>query len=296
MMPVIATGTRQLVALKKHTVMKTILIATDFSDAAHNASLYGVELAKAFNARVILFCAYQQVPVPITETPVLTLEEMSIRTQRQLEMEAKAINKRETVILETIHKEGTATSSILEAAKQNNADIIITGMKGSGKNLRKVFGSTASALAAKSTIPLIVVPEEAQFSRIDTIALANESDIEPDADVHLLDALREIAEIFQPKLYLVRIAQTRFREAFEILNRPFKLIRLMQSFDPVYESIEGRDIPKALNQFIESYHVNMLAMLAHKHSLPERWFIKSTTRSMVFESHIPLLILPDRPA
>ena len=38
--------------------MKTILIATDFSTASHNASMYGVEFAKAINAKIILFNAY----------------------------------------------------------------------------------------------------------------------------------------------------------------------------------------------------------------------------------------------
>lgn len=50
--------------------MKTILVATDFSAAAHNASLYAVELARAFNARIILFNAFQQAPVPVSEIPV----------------------------------------------------------------------------------------------------------------------------------------------------------------------------------------------------------------------------------
>jgi len=41
----------------KKPIMKIILVATDFSDAAHNAALYAAELAKAFNARLILFSA-----------------------------------------------------------------------------------------------------------------------------------------------------------------------------------------------------------------------------------------------
>jgi hypothetical protein len=38
--------------------MKTILIATDFSPAARNASLYGVELANDLKAKIILFNAF----------------------------------------------------------------------------------------------------------------------------------------------------------------------------------------------------------------------------------------------
>jgi hypothetical protein len=39
--------------------METILIATDFSSAARNATAYGFELARQMHAKVIFFTAYQ---------------------------------------------------------------------------------------------------------------------------------------------------------------------------------------------------------------------------------------------
>lgn len=274
--------------------MKTIFVATDFSPAAHNACMHGAELARAFNARMILFSAYQQVPVAVTETPaIITSEDMQKLVREQLEMEVHEIKRSAPVTIETVCNEGFATDSILQAAKEHKADLIITGMKGSGKGIRKVLGSTVTALMRKTTIPLMVVPEEAPYKRLDTIALANESDAEPDTDPHLLDSLREIGERFQSKLYLVRIAKNKFREMYEVFNRPFRLTRMVRTLDPVYESMEGKDIPQALNAFIDFYHINMLAMLPHKHSLLERLFTRSATNSMVFEIHIPLLILPD---
>jgi nucleotide-binding universal stress UspA family protein len=48
--------------------MKKILIPTDFSECAINAVQYGVELAKVFNAEIIL-CHSFSVPLPgITDT------------------------------------------------------------------------------------------------------------------------------------------------------------------------------------------------------------------------------------
>ena len=42
--------------------MKTILIATDSSTAARNATTYGFQLARQMQAKVILFTAYQTQP------------------------------------------------------------------------------------------------------------------------------------------------------------------------------------------------------------------------------------------
>lgn len=274
--------------------MKTILIATDFSEASRNAAVFGLELAKAFDSKVILVSAYMAVPVPLTETPAIIIaDDMNKYTQQQLQMEEKFINANGKVTVETICKNGPAVQAILDAAKQKKAGLIVVGMKEGDKGMRKLLGSTATALARKTSVPLLIVPEKAKFTGISSIALANESDVEPDADPRLLESLQEIATKFRSKVYLVRVAKDQVKAGYETLNRPFKLIRMMPTLDTSYGAMEGRSIPEALNHFIEGYHINMLAMLPHKHSLLERWFVKSTTRSVVFEAHIPLLILPD---
>ncbi|MDP4261374.1 MAG: universal stress protein [Bacteroidota bacterium] len=277
--------------------MKKILVATDFSEAARNASEYSLELARTLHAGIVLFTAYQQMPVPVTETPVIiTLEDMRKLAQQGLDAEAKIIDPDHRINIETYCKEGVPEKAILKAAKDTNADLIIAGMKRTGKSIRRILGSTTTALARKTSIPLIVVPEGLKYSRIATIALANESDLAPDEDSRLLDALLTLAEKFYSKLYLVRVAKDKFWEAYEVLNLPLRLSRMMRTLDPVYECIEGKDIPQALNEFIDAYHVTMLAMIPHKHSFLDKWFIKSTTRSMIFKSNVPLLILPDLPA
>jgi nucleotide-binding universal stress UspA family protein len=273
--------------------MKTIFVATDFSPAARNASMYGMELAKAFNARLILFNAYQPLPTPVNEPAVIvTPGDVRKLVEQNLEAEARSINMWHVVTVETRCKEGDASTSILESAKDNNADIVIAGMKGSSKRLGRLFGSTVTDLIRKAALPLIIVPEDVRYARIDTIALANDSDIEPGEDPHILDSLKEIAERFSPKLYLVRIAKNEFMEAFEVYNRPFRLTKMMETLDPVYECVRAKNVTRALNTFVDAYHVNMLALVPHKHSIPEKWFVKSKTRTMTFEAQIPLLILP----
>lgn len=273
--------------------MKTILVATDFSKASYNASLYGIELAKAFNANLVLFSAYQPIPVPVTEAPmVINLQDLKNLTQEQLDDCSSMINVGNKVHLETLCKEGTTVKSILEIAKIKKADVIIAGMKSSGRGIRRIFGSAVTELSKKTTVPMIVVPEEAKYSDLEVIALANDSDIEPESDKHILDALRSIATRFHSRLYMVRIAKNEFQEAFEVLNRPFRLNNIIRTLDPQYEYLWGKDIPKALNAFIDKHKVNMLALLPHKHSLLEKFFFESTTHSMVFETKIPLLILP----
>jgi nucleotide-binding universal stress UspA family protein len=272
--------------------MKTILVATDFSEASRNAFLYGRKLANAFNAHVILFNSFQQLAIPVGETPVFaTLQDVKSMAQKQLEKEAKVNNG--NVATPVFCEEGPVAETILQAAKDKEAGIIIIGMKSSGKRFRKVFGSTVTALARITTVPLIVVPEEAKYRDPSTIVLANETDLEEDADKHILDTLLEIGEKFNSKLYMVRVAKNNYHKDYEVRNRPLRLNKIVGSLDPQYEYLHGTSTPQVLNEFISEHNIDMLALLPHKHSTIERFFIKSITRSMAFETHVPLLIIPD---
>ena len=149
--------------------MKTILVATDFSTASRHAFLYAIELSNAFNARLILFSAYQQVPVPVDEPAlIMAAEDMGKITRQLLDEEARHSPYSETEIaIDTRCKEGLAYSSILATAKEQKADLIILGMKSAGKGFKKIFGSTVTALAKKTGVPLIIVSINAFIYRIE---------------------------------------------------------------------------------------------------------------------------------
>lgn len=275
--------------------MKTILAATDFSQAANNACLFAYEIAKSFNARLIIYTAYQQVPIVLPDVPVIaTPADMEAFVEQQLKQEAKQLDTDPSVTIETICSESPSANGIVDAARQRHADIIIAGMKGTGKGVRKVFGSTVTSLINKTTVPLIIVPENKKYTTVNTIALANESDLMPDTDTHLLDVVREVVEKFHSNLYLVRISKNKMKQAFAILYSPSTIKRMLRNLNPVYECREGKELTTALNDFIKQHNVEMLAMLSHPHSLLTRWLGGSATQNMIFESQVPLLIIPFR--
>ena len=133
--------------------MKKILIASDFSQASDHAALYGMELAKTFHARVVLFHAYQ-IPSPSVEgSIIIPFEEIRNQAQKRLNDQARIINTAFDLQLETQCVEGHPTPAILQAARDTNAELIITGMKQHGKAFRKLFGSTVTSLAAATSVP-----------------------------------------------------------------------------------------------------------------------------------------------
>ena len=77
--------------------MKTILVATDFSESSDQASKYAVELAKAFKAKIVLYNAYQLL-VPFPDGAVVMDPEV-IRAEVRKLLEVQSINLPAPVLL-----------------------------------------------------------------------------------------------------------------------------------------------------------------------------------------------------
>lgn len=275
--------------------MKTILIATDFSRAAEDAALYAVELAAIFKAKVILVSAYNQVPVAVPEAPlVITLEEVQAQVEQQLADTAGKLVAHHPVSIQTCSMAGTAARAILKAVKDFQPDLVVAGMKKEGKRMRRFFGSTVTQLIRQLYIPLLVIPEGTRFTPIKAIALANESDLPASADPHVLDTLHELAQTFRSKLFITRVVNQQFDKAYEISRKPARLNYLFRDLNPAFKCIEGEDTTQALTRFTKHYDIDVLAIMPHKYSLVERWFIISVTREMAFASSVPLLVLPEK--
>ena len=65
--------------------MKTVIVLTDFSPAALNATNYAADMALAIKANILLFHVYQ-LPLSVSDTPIvlLSVEEMKEAAETKL--------------------------------------------------------------------------------------------------------------------------------------------------------------------------------------------------------------------
>lgn len=276
---------------EKPGAMRTIFVATDFSNASHNALQYALGMAAPFRARVILFHAYTPQVISGADSAIVVPVEETMRIVKDRLVQHVCALPNAVPPIEQLQEEGPAAETILKVARAQQADIIISGMKRDGKKFRQIFGSTVTELANLTNIPMLVVPEEASYRPPQKIALA--SDIAPETAIHTLDALSEIGERFHSKVFIVRVISNRFEEVYELLHRPAKLNRLSRALETQYTYAQHKDVAEAINFFIQAEGIHLLALVPHKHTLLEKWFFKSTTKTLIFKSHVPLLILPE---
>lgn len=274
--------------------MKTVLLPTDFTDTDLNASKYGLHLAQSFGASVHLFHAFQVITGAAFDAPIYqNAVELKRESMDQLLDAARNLNAEHLPSFYIDCREGPVVPSILEKAMEVHADLLVAGMKTDHKTFRKLIGSTVTDLATRSTIPVLIVPSGATFRQLATIALAIDADLNPESNPHMLDTLREIADRFNADVYVVTVKGDNIKDAFGMLHRPYRVMHMIRSTDPLFETISAKSVEEGLTQFVVNYHVDMLGIIPHKHSVIEKVFKQSVTRELIYQSHIPLLILPE---
>jgi len=271
--------------------MKTVFIATDFSVAAENATKYGVEMASALGLKIVLFNAYQ-VPLSIPESfTIVRPEEVKNTAENYLKEAAMAYKKSSLQPIEILAVEGYPTDSIVRHAQKYEDAVIVTGMKGEGTTMRKIFGSTVLSLVRKSKMPMLVVPEKADYKPIQNIALAAE--VDPKLNLSCINPLMQICEKFKPKVYVVRVLKTHSDVIDELIYRSERLSKKLENFKLEYKFPRTDNVTFALEEFIATHNVDMLGVIPQHHNLLERVFIKSETKELAFYTRIPMLLMPE---
>lgn len=266
--------------------MKTILVPTDFSDAANNAAEYAVQMAKEMQARILLLHVYHlPVPPPLSDTPIL-IEPYQLQKENGIVLreEARRLKKIARVEITCVTRLGMAVDEILE--EERNADFIVMGMRGAGKFEETILGSIATATFRKAKIPVLVIPQNVKYKHPEKIVFA--CDYLPGMDMHSLDVLKE----FGSAVYVVHVTH---QEEPAALNAGVeeRLENKLSEMEHFYYFPEKKDTVEAINEFAKVKQADMIAVVPHHYNLMERLFHKSMSKTMAFHTRLPLLALPD---
>lgn len=142
--------------------LRSILVPIDFSDPAHHALQWAMELAGRYDAKVTLLNVY---PVPgyvlpdgfVTAGPEI-LNEIESKTKRSLEELAETQRQGSTVTVEVATAVGQSSSEILRYAEQHPVDLIAMGAHGRTGLALMLLGSTTDKVVRQACCPVMVVP------------------------------------------------------------------------------------------------------------------------------------------
>lgn len=274
--------------------MKTILVPTDFSDAARNASEYAVEYAKEFGYKLLLFHIYHLPVMSVPEEPLLVMENPKVLRKNHLESlqeEAAFLSKDNQVEIECQVAEGFAVDEILNLESEIKPAFILMGMETEGAFSELIIGSIATDVIRKTKTPIILVPEKAKFKKIERITLAYDYKLKQ--EVGILEPLKDLLKISQAKLFILNVGK---EDPLKDAEKAIAGIKLEKYFaDHLFTThfSENEDFTVGVNNFVESSATDLIAMIPHKHNFLERLFKETHTKKIAFHTNIPLLTLPE---
>ena len=194
----------------KIVIMNTILVPTDFSANAYNAARYAIAMAADLNAaEIILYNTFQPY---VSEDPELGLplqtdveEFKKISEQGLAKMIAALQNETPASIQLKYESEyNIVTNGIIDACKAYNADLIIMGIAVTENKLEEtLFGSSAVDVSKHSEIPVIIVPLEAKYSRVQKILLA--VDLKNQLQITPVTAIKKMLDTTKAQLDILHI-------------------------------------------------------------------------------------------
>jgi len=269
-------------------LMKTVFILTDFSSAADNAAAFGFELASFTGADIVLFHAYT-VPVSIPESYIV-IEPAAIRkaAEQQLLDLVRQLRKTDLQPVEIIAAEGDFPEIAWKHALQYESVVLVSGMKHKEGWMERVAGTTILQLAKNLKSPLLVVPEEVKYKPFEEIVFAVDADISNETES--LDILRKMAHRYHASINIVRMLKD--KEPVPVMYAASHFINSCEKAS--FQFVTGDNASVAIETFCNARNASLLVLMPHHHGFLERLFAKSTTSSILFHSHLPLLLLPEK--
>ncbi len=269
-----------------------ILIPTDFSEASLKAVHYASRLAHQIVAEITLFHA---TGLPIISTAqeleavaAIDLERIESEQLQQLAQKMQRLYPKMKFL--TLMANGFPIQEISQIAKNGQTDLIIMGTRGANGLKELLVGSNTASLIQRTEVPVMAVPEKAEFNSLSKIVFA--CNLLAD-DVH---SIREIIRLFgklNPEITLLHIDDGHNKDAEKEMKNWFDQYVAPSIDYPSLkmQTISDSDIVRALDKYISVQGSNILVTATRKRNFFDRIFDRSITKKLAYHTHVPLLAL-----
>jgi nucleotide-binding universal stress UspA family protein len=279
--------------------MQTIIVPTDFSATATNAAEYAVHFALQVKAkRILLYHAYE-LPVALDPMmPGIQITEVDdfrkAAEDRLYAFRSNFITKYSdtNLIFDVFLTFGSIIGGLASIEEKEPIELIIMGITG-GNALEETFiGSNTISVTENIEAPVIIVPAKASFDQINHIMLACDFN---DAEKYLpVKEIKSIQTHTNSRVHVFNIEgykdeyDTKF--PVNIMGESFAVHTVLQELNPEYHYSHEKNYVEAVNQFVDTHHINLIITVPKEHHFFARLFRESHTKKLAFHSKIPLMV------
>ncbi|WP_256012450.1 universal stress protein [Desertivirga xinjiangensis] len=283
--------------------MKRILVLTDFSEAALNAASYVAQMSRDLKAARILL--YHSSNLDSTEMVMLAdsvvlVPKTDIDTRRDTVQKLQALKSK----LQTIADDDTAVeivnndlpllSGIREILSRENIDLVAVGLSGAGANGKNSVGKQTADLIKNRNFPLLVIPSNSKYRKIDISVLA--CDLRDISDTLPADQITTFINETGSKLLVVNVELGESLGAAGYLKEEMALHKMLDELKPEFHYLNEGNAIKAIIEFAENRNADLIIAVPKTRGFLENLFHESATKKIALNTPLPLLLFHKTPS
>ena len=274
--------------------MNKILCPVDFSSTSLNALEFAVAIAKKFGSSLTLVNVFTE-----RDFNKIVGEEAVGKTFKELlAMANSRISTLAASVSEEIGPEthgrcdarvelGGLTDQILALIEEYRYDVVVMGTTGISKTNGIFFGSNTEEVMEKIKVPLLCVPEGANYKGFNKLVYASDF---AEEDKLAIQEVISFATMFDARIHVLHINQGEANIHYEqFINELTSFIR----YDKIgFVNKEFKDsVGMGINEYMEEQGSDLLVVFRQHRNFVQSIFHKSLTKVLTYSSNKPLLVL-----
>jgi hypothetical protein len=273
--------------------MKTIVIPTDFSFTAVNASNYAIEFAKQLDIRrIVLYNAWQQITIVDPMATLVVSESDSLQNASSSSLINEAARLKQLCPsffeIEILSELSSLENGLVNLCNKQEISYIVMGITGGSLN-EKLVGSNTITVSQCVDIPVIIVPKDCKFSFIKkTLLLCDFKNINSSIPEKTIKAFLDAA---QPLINVVNFDPEFEREEGNTIKETSDLGKMLKGYSPEYKYSLRNDFEDAVNEFAEDENAQIVITISKKHSWLYKMLNNTHTKKLAFHTKVPLMIV-----
>ncbi|MBT8255671.1 MAG: universal stress protein [Bacteroidia bacterium] len=276
--------------------MTNVLIPTDFSDNSWNATSYALQFFSVEPVNFYLLnvnIAKRQEKSGDTRANAIIfdtgrtkgLTDKLEETRVRIEKNFPDTNHRFYVLQEhTFFIDG-----IRRCVQKYRIDFIVMGTKGATGLKEATIGTRTGEVITRIKCPTLVIPENAEYEPPKTVVFP--TDFNNFYKNKILMTLAEIIAMHDSKIRVLHISKSKQKlTTLQKENKSF-LEDFLEDHDHSFHTMSDHHLEDALDDFVQTHNIEMIAMVAKNINFFERLLFKPSVAKISYHTHIPFLVL-----
>lgn len=275
--------------------MKTLLVPTDFSVAASNATIYAAKLAQFFNAKLVLVNAFPvavsnsidpQFPIDIIDSAQKT----ALKNVELAKVELLAIAKTQlNIVCEA--EMGGVDDVVDNMCKKHNPDYIIMGIINKPGVVKEYFlGSSSVNVARHASVPTFIIPEGVKYKPIKHITFA--CDLDKTEESPALMYVKRFSKLFGAELEIVNVEKPEEDVSYNKARTSVYIEKRLETIKHKLTYVTENKVAEGIENYVDEHPTDLLVVCPKKHNVFHTLFKESVTKHLAFHvHHLPILAM-----